>query len=159
MTIKNIGRLIISILLCQAAGIIGSVFTAPSIATWYATLQKPAFTPPGWVFAPVWLTLYTLMGIAFYRVWIKSANQKQAKLAMAVFGVHLVLNALWSIIFFGLHNIWLALVVIAALWLMIAWIIRLFSRLDKAAAWLLVPYIAWVTVATALNFSIWRLNG
>lgn len=141
------------ILLCQAAGAIGSIFTIGSIPTWYAGLVKPSFNPPNWIFGPVWTTLYTLMGIAMYLVY-----QRGGKSALQFFGVHLVVNALWTIIFFGLHNMGLALGVIVLLWLMIAWSIYIFGRIRPLAGWLLVPYIFWVSFATALNYSLWMLN-
>lgn len=158
MTAKNIGRLIISILLSQAAGIIGSVFTAPSIPTWYPTLAKPSFNPPNWIFAPAWLTLYTLMGIAFYRVWTSGVGKKQIKMATIVFIAQLALNAAWSIIFFGAHNLSLAFLGIIVLLAFIVWTMRLFGRIDKIAAYLLIPYLAWVGFASVLNYSLWRLN-
>jgi len=151
----NWWKLIGCVLLCQFAGTIGSVFTFGQIATWYLALNKPFFTPPNWVFGPVWLTLYALMGIALYLVWESKKSKKQA---LQVFGLQLALNALWSIIFFGAESIMLGLVVIVLLWLSILWTIAKFWKIDKRAGWLLVPYIVWVTIATALNAGVWLLN-
>jgi len=148
-------KLIGCVLLCQFAGVIGSVFTFNNIAAWYVSLNKPFFTPPNWVFGPVWLTLYTLMGIALYLVWQSGTSNKQA---LQVFGLQLALNTLWSIVFFGAKSIALGLVVIVILWLAILWTIAKFWRIDERAGWLLVPYIVWVTIATALNAGVWLLN-
>jgi len=148
-------KLIGCVLLCQFAGVIGSVFTFNNIAAWYVSLNKPFFTPPNWVFGPVWLTLYTLMGIALYLVWTAGKSNKQA---LQVFGLQLALNTLWSIVFFGAKSIALGLVVIVILWLAILWTIAKFWRIDERAGWLLVPYIVWVTIATALNAGVWLLN-
>ncbi len=156
-------KLIASILLAELAGIIGSIFTTPSIPNWYAGLVKSPLNPPGWVFGPVWTTLFALMGIAFFLVWSSyasadEAKRKKIKVAMIIFGVQLVLNTLWSIIFFGLHSPGGALVEIVFLWIAIFATIISFSKVRKAAAWLLVPYILWVSFAIFLNYSIWRLN-
>ncbi len=157
MKIKKLNLLIISILLSQAAGGIGSIATASAIPNWYTTLNKPFFNPPNWLFGPVWLTLYTMMGIALYLIWRKKPTQK-TNFAKNLFLSHLVVNTLWSLVFFGLKNLGLALVVITALWLMIAWLIKLFCPIDKRASWLLLPYLLWVTFASLLNYAIWRLN-
>ena len=151
-------RLIISIIICQLAGVVGSVFTAPSIPTWYATLQKPFFTPPSWVFAPVWITLFTLMGISLYLVWERGMENRNVRVAVYVFGLQLVLNAAWSFLFFGLQNPFLAFAEILVLWISIMASIILFYRISKRAGLILIPYIVWVTVATALNYSVWILN-
>ncbi len=150
-------KLIGCVLLCEFAGVIGSVFTFSQIAGWYVSLNKPFFTPPDWVFGPVWLTLYALMGIALYLAW-QSGGGKKLKQALQVFGLQLALNALWSIIFFGAESIFFGLVVIVLLWLAILWTITKFWRIDEKAGWLLVPYIVWVTIATALNAGVWLLN-
>jgi len=153
---NKIIRLIVSVFICQFAGIIGSVFTSPSIPTWYASLSKPAFNPPSWLFAPAWITLYFLMGLSLYLVWEKGLQKN--KLAVSVFGLQLALNSIWSILFFGLQNPFLAFLEIIILWLAILASIILFYRIEKKAAYLLVPYIAWVSFATLLNYSIWMLN-
>lgn len=151
-------KLAISIVLPLLAGAIGSLFTSSKIPTWYAGLEKASLNPPSWVFGPVWTTLYILMGVALYLVWSKNANSKQAKIAMRVFFFQLVLNSLWSIAFFGWENPLIALVVIALLWISILINIILFYKISKPAAWLLVPYILWVSFASYLNYSIWALN-
>ncbi len=158
MKTASIARLIVSIVLCQAAGMIGSLFTFSSIQTWYAGLAKPWFTPPNWLFGPVWITLYTLMGISLYFVWSKGFGERKAKTAGIVFAVQLALNAIWSILFFGLHNPLYGLVGIIALWIAIAATIIKFYPISRKAALLLIPYLAWVSIATALNYSVWVLN-
>jgi benzodiazapine receptor len=155
---NSLFKLVIAILVCELAGILGSAFTFSEIPTWYVTLAKPALNPPSSVFGPVWTTLYALMGIASFLVWKKGFDRKDVRKALSVFGLQLVLNAAWSIIFFGLHSPAWALVNIVALWLAIAWTIVLFYRISRAAGWLLVPYIVWVSFATYLNYSIWILN-
>jgi len=156
---KNILRLAAAIAISEFAGIVGSVFTTPSITTWYASLNKPALNPPSWVFAPVWTTLFLFMGVAAYLVWVRpNIKDRQRRTALTVFGVQLALNTLWSILFFGLHNPFAAFVEIIFMWLAILTTIILFHKISRAAAWLLVPYILWVTFASYLNFSLWRLN-
>lgn len=151
-------QLIIAILIAQSAGLIGSVFTTPAIPTWYAQLVKPAFNPPGWLFGPVWLSLYSLMGIASFWIWRQRRHHPLAGKALVVYGVHLVFNALWSVLFFGLKNPGLAFVEIVALWGMIGVTVFLFFQVDRRAAYLLVPYWLWVSYAAVLHFSIWQLN-
>ncbi len=126
--------------------------------SWYNTLNKPFFNPPSWVFAPAWTILYILMAISFYLVWRKGLKIKKVREATAVFFVQLALNLIWSPIFFGAHNILLALVVIILMLFYIVKTIRLFLKIDKTAAYLLYPYLAWVSFATILNFSVWLLN-
>ena len=154
----NIVKLIISIAVCQAAGLVGSVFTAPAIAGWYATLVKPAFNPPGWVFGPAWTLLYTLMGISLYLVWKQGIEQKRIRQGVTIFIIHLAFNTSWSIIFFGLKSPAWAFANIIVLWLMIGLVIALFYRIKRSSAYLLLPYWAWVTFAAVLNFYLWRLN-
>jgi benzodiazapine receptor len=151
-------KLAAAVLVCLSAGFIGSFFTLSSIPTWYATIQKPAFNPPNWVFGPVWTTLYILMGISAYLVWMKGWDKKEVRNALAIFAVQLVLNALWSIIFFGANKLLYAFVVIVFLWMAIAANIFLFNRISRNAALLMVPYLAWVSFAAFLNYSIWQLN-
>lgn len=155
---KKALRILIFILVCELAGIVGSFFTTPSIPGWYAGLDKPSFNPPNWIFAPVWTILYALMGLSAYLVYEKGPKRKEVRVALAVFAGQLVLNALWSIIFFGAHQILGAAVLIVALWAMILVTIWLFSGISKAAAYLLVPYILWVSFATVLNISLYVLN-
>jgi tryptophan-rich sensory protein len=153
----DILALIISIAIAQAAGIIGSIFTVKSIATWYAELSKPSWNPPGWVFAPVWTVLYTLMGIAAYLVWQKSGTE-QMSLAFAVYGIHLILNTLWSIIFFGVQKPGLAFAEILILLVFVLWTAVLFFMIHPVAGLLLIPYLLWVSFASVLNYTLWRLN-
>jgi len=151
-------KFVISILTCQSAGIIGSFFTFPAIQEWYAFLNKPAFNPPNWVFAPVWTILYTLMGIAMFLVWTKGLHVPGVKKALSVFLFQLVLNSLWSIVFFGAHSIIGGFVIILILWSAIVWtIVQLFS-VSKWAAALLIPYILWVSFAVILNCALVFLN-
>ncbi|MBU1197771.1 tryptophan-rich sensory protein [Candidatus Micrarchaeota archaeon] len=151
-------KLVVSIGVSVLAGLIGGFFTSPAIPTWYAGLVKPWFTPPSWVFAPVWTVLYVLMGIALYLVWVNAKKKKEARRALPVFGAQLVLNALWSLAFFGWRTPFYGLVVIALLWMVLAFTLALFWRVDKRAGWLLVPYLVWTTFAAFLNLSIWQLN-
>src|SRR3989339_175894 len=145
MKINNTFKLIIAIVVSELAGIIGSVFTTPSIAGWYAGIVKLAINPPAWVFGPVWTTLFALMGIAAFLVWRKGLEHRDVKIAISIFLGQLVLNTLWSIIFFGLHSSGGAFVEIIFLWLAIAATITAFARVSKPAAWILVPYILWVS--------------
>jgi benzodiazapine receptor len=140
------------------AGIIGSVFTFDAIPSWYSTLQRPDFAPPNWVFGPVWTTLYTLMGISSYIVFRKGLKKPQVRLALGVFGLQLGLNALWSILFFGLRSPILGLFCIIALLIAITATIVQFWKLSRSASILLVPYLLWVSFATILNYFIWALN-
>jgi len=151
-------KLIVSIVACQLAGVIGSVFTTAAIPTWYAALAKPPFTPPSWLFAPAWITLYVLMGISASLVWRVGLDQKQVRTALILFLVQLVLNALWSVAFFGLQSPLGGIIVIVLLWVAILLTILRFFRISTAAAALLVPYIAWVTFAATLNAYIYVLN-
>ena len=151
-------KLFLSLLLCQSAGFIGALFTTPNIPVWYNSLVKPGFTPPGTVFGPVWTALYLLMGIAFYLVWIKGLNDNRVKAAAIVFLVQLFLNILWSIVFFGLRSPLGGVVVIVLLWFAILLTIYRFYYVSIPAAFLLAPYLLWVSFAAVLNFSIAALN-
>lgn len=135
----------------------GSLATSAKIPTWYATLAKPAWNPPNWLFAPVWTTLFILMGVAAWMVWLRR-GQAGARAALGLFAVQLVLNTLWSFVFFAAENPGLAMVEIVVLWLAIAATIWTFRGISMGAAWLLAPYLAWVSFASCLNFAIWRLN-
>lgn len=158
MQLRNIAQLIAAILIAESAGMIGSFFTAPAIEGWYASIIKPTLNPPAWVFGPVWTTLFALMGIAAFLVWKKGLHRGDVKIALGIFLLQLALNTLWSIIFFGLQSPGGALVEIVFLWLAIAATIIAFARISKPAAWLLVPYILWVSFAIYLNSSIWILH-
>jgi benzodiazapine receptor len=151
-------KLVVAIVACQCAGAIGSIFTTPAIPTWYATLEKPFFTPPNWLFAPAWITLYLLMAIAAFLIWRRGLGQEGVKSALLVFLVQLVLNALWSVVFFGLQSPLWGMVVILALWVAILLTIIKFFKLSTAAGSLMLPYILWVSFASALNVAIWVLN-
>ena len=151
-------KLVISLIVTFAAALIGSIFTAPSVNTWYSTLQKPFFTPPNWAFGPVWTTLYFLMGLSFYFVWIKKSKKGIVKKAIKIYSTQLTLNVLWSVIFFGFRNILGGVLVISALWVSILITIHRFYKLDKKAAYLLIPYILWVSLASFLNYFLWVLN-
>lgn len=153
---KKILKLIAAILITNAAGLLGSFFTAPNIGSWYSTINKSAFTPPNWVFGPAWTTLFVLMGISFFLVWEKGLTKN--KTAIGVFGLQLGLNILWSALFFGMQNPFLAFLEIIVLWAAILGTIVIFRGVDRRAAWLLVPYIAWVSFAAFLNYSVWVLN-
>jgi len=158
MKTKKISKLIIAIIICQSAGIIGSLFTTPSISTWYDAIQKPTFTPPNWVFGPVWITLFTLMGISLYLIWEKGLRNKNVKSSLFVFFLQLVLNSLWSILFFGLQSPFYAFVEIIILWAAIAVTIIKFYKISRNAGLILIPYIMWVSVALILNYYVWVLN-
>ena len=153
----DLKKLVISLSLPFLAGFIGSYFTAPAIPTWYAGLRKPFFNPPNWIFGPVWTLLYLLMGISFYLIY-KSKKTNYTNLSYCYFFGQLVLNSLWSIAFFGLRNIGLALIVIFLLSILIFITIMLFEKINKTASYLLMPYFLWVLFATILNFSIFILN-
>jgi translocator protein len=147
-----------SLIICLGAGFIGGMVTTPKIRTWYAGLKKPAFTPPNWAFMPVWTTLYVLMGIAVFLVWHAGFSQAGVTLAFTIFWLQLLLNMLWSIVFFGMKSISGGLVVILLLWIAILASIITFFPVSAAAGWLLIPYIVWVSIATNLNFQVWKLN-
>jgi translocator protein len=155
---RKAGLLIAGIALSLVPGIVGSIFTAPAIPAWYAGLVKPAFNPPNWVFGPVWTLLYVLMGVALFLVIKGGFTDRRVKAAAGVFIVQLILNGLWSYVFFGLHAPGWALAEITALWASIVLCLILFYRISAAAGGLLIPYLGWVTFAAVLNGSIWVLN-
>jgi tryptophan-rich sensory protein len=155
---EEIPRLVLAIVICQMAGVLGSVFTSSSVLTWYPTLIKPSFTPPGGLIGTVWIVLFTLMGISLFLVWREGNGGMDKKMALGVFAVQLVVNVLWSWAFFGLQSPLAGIVVIAVLWLLILQCILRFWPISRNAALLLVPYILWVSFAAFLNFTIWRLN-
>jgi benzodiazapine receptor len=149
--------LVVFVGLCLAIGALGGWVTADSVKTWYTTINKPSFTPPNWVFGPVWTVLYVLMGIAGWRVWCK-ARPDQLRVPLALFAVQLALNLAWSVVFFGAHRIGGAVVVIVGLEAAILATMVAFRRIDGLAALLLVPYALWVVFAAALNIAVWQLN-
>lgn len=151
-------KLVTSVSLTVVLGAVGGLVTSPEIPTWYAGLTKPSFNPPNWLFGPVWTTLYILMGISCYLVWKQPASVARNK-ALYVFVVQFALNFCWSFIFFGMHETGWALAEMMVLWVTILITIFSFAKFSKTAAWLLVPYISWVSFAILLNGAIWRLNG
>jgi len=158
MKAREIFYLILFVFGSQLVGGIGSIATMSSVTTWYIDLQKPFLNPPSWVFAPVWTFLYTLMGIAVFIVWRRGTYKRAVRTALKVFGLQLVLNALWSFLFFGLHSPGLALIEIVVLLSVIVWCSILFYRIYRPAGLLMLPYIAWVLFATYLNAMLWVLN-
>ncbi len=150
-------RLIISILIPVAIGATNGYFTVTGLGSWYQSISKPSWNPPNSIFGPVWTTLYILMGIALYLVW-KSGNNELKSRAITLFTIQLILNFFWSIIFFNQHQISWALAEMLLLWIFILLTIFSFASISKTAAWLLVPYISWVSFAMVLNYTIWQLN-
>ena len=152
-------RILIVVATCLAIGYFSGMATKSSVNTWFPNLIKPSFNPPSWVFAPVWSMLYIMMGIAAGLVWNRiDTNKELVKKALIFFAIQLALNALWSILFFGLHNPMLALIEIVLLWLMIYETYIQFGKIDKIAGYLFIPYLLWVSFASVLNASIWWLN-
>ncbi|MDE2364193.1 MAG: tryptophan-rich sensory protein [Hyphomicrobiales bacterium] len=141
-----------------ACAVLGSIATAPALKSWYPSLAKPFFTPPNWVFGPAWTALYALMAFAFWRILIMPENKSARGAAIVAFVVQLVINALWSVVFFGLRSPGGGLATIFVLWTSIAVVISKFRPLDQTAAWLLAPYLAWTTFAAALNVGVYLLN-
>jgi tryptophan-rich sensory protein len=155
---KNWLKAILSLALPQIAGLTGAMFTVTGEGSWYRTIEKPEWNPPGWLFGPVWTTLYILMGIAFYLIWTSAADKRIKRPAMAFWLIQLVFNLCWTLIFFYAQQIGYAFAEIVVLWLLILITILLFARISKLAAWLLVPYISWVTFAAVLTYTIWQMN-
>lgn len=157
-TLILLGKALGAVLLCEAVGLLAGWVTQSSVTSWYPTLVKPSFTPPGWVFGPVWTFLYALMGIAAFLVWRRGFRYARVRSALTAFGVQLLLNGGWSFAFFGARSPALGLVVILFLWGTLAWTVDRFFRIRRVAGWLLVPYMAWVSYALVLNASIWAMN-
>jgi len=155
---KRVLYITVSVLVCLAIGFLSSIATQSSVNDWYLTLDKPSFTPPNYLFAPVWTALYIMMGVAAGIVWSKGYHHIWVKTALYHFVFQLLLNALWSIVFFGLKNPLGGMIVILALLTMIILTIKWFRVISKPAAYLLVPYALWVAFASALNYKIWELN-
>lgn len=152
-------KIIYCVAICLAVGYLSSNVTQSSIKTWYPTIEKPIFNPPSWVFAPVWTILYIMMGVAAGMVWNKlESNKELVKKGLLFFTVQLLLNALWSYLFFGLNNILLAFLEIILLWLIMYETYNIFKQIDKKASYLLIPYLAWVGFATILTGTIYFLN-
>ena len=156
--LQDVLRLFISLAACFSAGFIGSIITRDSVSTWYTLLLKPSFTPPSWLFAPVWFLLYVLMGISAFLIWRKGVRDFQVKESLIIFIIQLLLNILWSYAFFGLKSPLYGLIVIVPLLTAILLTIINFYRISKTASFLLIPYIVWISYATVLNFSIYILN-
>jgi len=155
--LSTAGGLLLAILVCEGVGLLAAGATQTSVTTWYPTLVKPGFTPPNWLFAPVWTVLYALMGGAAFLVW-REGRGARSRTALVLFGAQLVVNGAWSFAFFWAQSPGLGLVVIVGLWGLLAWTIERFFRVHAGAGWLLVPYLLWVTYALALNAAIWMLN-
>jgi len=155
---REVLKLVICLVTCQLAGAIGSFFTAPAISSWYIALSKPSFTPPNWLFAPAWIALYTLMAVSAFLVWRVGLHDARVRKALSIFGLQLLFNALWSPAFFGLRSPLAGAIVIVVLWITILWTLVRFRTISLPAALLLVPYILWVSFATALNISIATMN-
>ena len=155
---NNTFKLIIAIIIPVAVGAISGFFIASGVESWYQTINKPSWNPPGWIFGPVWTTLYVMMGIALFLVWKSDSSDVLKKTAIALFAIQLILNFFWSFIFFDQQQIGWALVEIIVMWFFILLTIFAFGNVSKLAAWLLVPYISWVSFATILNYTIWKLN-
>ena len=155
---QRIIKILIAVGVCLVVGLMAGFATQTSVHDWYVHLNKPAFTPPNWLFAPVWFVLYVLMGVAAGIVWGKGFHHIWVKTALYHFGFQLLLNAMWSIVFFGLKKPFWGLMVIITLAILIVLTIRWFKVVSKKAAWLLVPYLLWVCFATALNYKVWELN-
>ncbi|MEA1785556.1 TspO/MBR family protein [Arenibacter sp. GZD96] len=155
---KKLTYISVAISICLAIGFLSSLATQSSVNDWYLTLQKPSFSPPNWVFAPVWTLLYIMMGVAAGLVWAKGFYHIWVKTALYHFGFQLLLNALWSIVFFGFKNPFGALLIILSLLILILFTIKWFRVVSKTAAALLIPYLLWVGFATMLNYKIWELN-
>jgi tryptophan-rich sensory protein len=157
-TLRPIVALVTFLLAAFLAAAIGGLATARGVVEWYPTIAKPSWTPPSWIFGPVWTALYAAMGVAAWLVWRAAGNFRSARRELALWGIQLTLNAHWSIAFFGMRAPGAALLNILLLWLAILATIVVFARRSRPAAWLLAPYLAWVSFATALNAAIWMLN-
>lgn len=158
MVKMNWKKLLVAMILPQFAGVIGSVFTRESVATWYQQLNKPLLTPPSWVFAPVWTTLFLLMGWSFYLILVSGQGKTGRATAISLFCVHLAVNTLWSFLFFGLRSPFWAFIDIIVLWGMIALLVRIFWGINRWAGAMLIPYLLWVSFAFFLNYGLWMMN-
>jgi tryptophan-rich sensory protein len=157
---SSIPKLVGSVLLCEGTGAVGSIYTYNGVRDWYPKLQKPSFTPPGWVFGPVWMVLYAMMGFSLYLASQHPTEEHEGLwwASRVLFGIQLALNVLWSYVFFGRRSAGWALVEILFLWAAIAATTLTFFKMSRTAGLLLLPYLLWVSFATLLNQSIWRLN-
>lgn len=153
----NFKKLAVSLIIPLAIGFTGSFFTSSSVNTWYTTLNKPSFNPPNWIFAPVWTTLFILIGISFYIAWSKGFSMPK-RLPVIIYFLNLILNLLWSLLFFGLKTPLIAFIEIIVLWIIIIVNIIIFYRISKASGILMIPYLLWVSFASVLNYFIYHLN-
>lgn len=151
-------KLILSIVICEGVGIIAGIATRESVNTWYQLLNKPSFTPPNYLFAPVWIVLYFLMGISLFLIWKDGLDSKIKKFAFFFFLFHLFINGIWSFFFFKWQLLFYSFLVISFLWILIIITIILFYKVNKISAFLLIPYLLWVSYASILNYTIWRIN-
>ncbi|NBC87212.1 MAG: tryptophan-rich sensory protein [Bacteroidetes bacterium] len=157
--VRRIVAFVVAVLIPEAVGAVAAVATQSSVTTWYPTLTKPWFTPPDVVFAPVWISLYAIMGIASWLVWTRGPRRATVQMALAAYAIQLVLNGAWSIVFFGFQSIGGGLIVILLLLIALGVTLRRFRQCHRWAGWLLWPYLAWVAYATALNAALLWLNG
>lgn len=155
---RPVATVVGTVAVCVVLGAAGGLITAPQIESWYTTIEKPWFTPPNWVFGPVWTVLYALQGIAAWLLWREGLEHRTVRVALGLFVAQFVLNVLWSPAFFGLESPALGLVIIVPLWVAIVLTMLASRRVDSRAALLLLPYLAWVSFATVLNYAIWTLN-
>ena len=158
LKVRSVPKLVAAILFCLVLGSLGSFLTVTGSGSWFAQLVKPSFQPPNWLFGPMWTTLFILMGIALYLVWELGTEKPGVRFALAIFGVQFALNIIWSFLFFGLQSPLLGLLDIIILWWMILVTIIIFYRIRKGAAFFLIPYILWVSIATVVNATIYLLN-
>ena len=156
--LKEVPMLVGSILIPLVIGYLGAIVTLPQISSWYSTLSKPWWSPPNWLFGPIWTTLYVLMGIALFVVWREGIHRRDVRFAILIFGVQLVLSLIWSVVFFSLHALFGSFAIVMLLWLAILANIIAFLIISKWAGLLLVPYIIWVSIASYLNYSVYLLN-
>ncbi len=156
--VREIPKLIVSVLIVFFTGAVGSLATLPQITTWYAALAKPSWTPPNDWFGPIWSTLYILIGIALFLVWRQGIERRDVRFALGIFAVQLILNLMWSLVFFGLHSILGGFIIIMVLWIAILANMIAFYVLSKPAGILMVPYLIWVSIASYLNYSVLLLN-
>jgi translocator protein len=156
--LKEVPLLIGSILIPLVVGYLGAIVTLSQISTWYSTLSKPWWSPPNWLFGPIWTTLYILMGIALFLVWREGLHRRDVRFAILIFSIQLVLNLLWSVVFFSFHALFGSFIIVMLLWLAILANIIAFLIISKWAGLLLVPYIVWVSIASYLNYSVYLLN-
>jgi len=150
-------KLLVSLILPLGLGFTAGLLTAKAIPEWFATLNKPSFNPPAYLFGPVWTALYLLMGVSMFLIWNTAKTERRQK-ALIVFGVQLFFNFWWSILFFSFHAIFLSIIDILLMWFLILYMIFLFKKIKPIAAYLQIPYLLWVTFATILNITIYFLN-